>query len=431
MKNKIIALLVTGSIFCSTHTLAQDPNWVRDNTWYFDNFVKDTLPWTIFRETFIGVAPQPSGDFDQLFYSQIYQTKIAGPGHCYGMDVMAMMMMKNGGYLGYCHPPYMYSGTIASNSAGPGNPSNDSIGPTDPNLKTAIEIAHGNQITHSFLSFLLDAIAISKNRDGRYAYQQAEYYLAKNDPPIVSITENLSPADGGHVLIPFFVQNLVAKKRIYVYDPNRSFYKPGLDGHDFYTMDSNYIEINSASGAWKYNMGSSANHDDWKGDPGSGGNCIIVPLSIAGKKDRLPQSLLAEGAYAINTIFIFGDVQVEQITDPVNKRHLLNKQGTDWETNKKRRLTNILPFIPMGGAGTAESKKTAIYFVRGQRRLSLQLRPYGDYRIGMLFGGRYAELKGFGDGSSQFFLTPDLLHKEKPAIKKSLSQQSILTNPLR
>ena len=431
MKHTIIAILTAGIFFSGNPGFAQDPNWIRDNTWYFDNFVKDTLPWSIFRETFIGVAPQPAGDFDQVFYSAIYQTKLAGPGHCYGMDVMEMMMLKNGGYLGYCHPPYLYSGLIASNSAASGMPSNDTLGPTDPNLKTAIEIAHGYQISHSFLSFLLDVIATSRNRDGRYAYQQAEYYLAKDDPPVVSITKGISPADGGHVLVPFFTRDLGPTKRIYVYDPNRSFYKPGLDGHDFYTMDSNYIEINSTSGAWKYNMGTSDAHDDWKGNPGGDGNCIVVPLSVAGKKDRLPQSLLAEGAYAINTIFIFGDVLVEQMTNPANGRHLLNKAGTDWENNKDKNLKNVLPFIPLGGSNTAESKKTAVYFVRGQDQLSIRVRPAGNYRVGMLFGGKYIESTGVGNGTSMSFMTPDLRHRKHQYRKNVLAQQSILRNALR
>src|SRR5688572_25193366 len=130
MKRRCLILLLTVTFFFNAKTIAQDPDWVKENTWYFDNFVKDTLPWTMFRETFIGVAPAPSADFDQFFYDGIYQTKLAGPGHCYGMCVLALMMMKNGGFLGYCHPPYTYSGSYAS-------PAKDTLGPSDPNLNTA------------------------------------------------------------------------------------------------------------------------------------------------------------------------------------------------------------------------------------------------------------------------------------------------------
>lgn len=414
MKTRYFILVLSVTMLFSAKSTAQDQNWVKNNTWYFDNFVKDVLPWSLFRETFIGVAPSPAGDFDQIFYDAIYKTQLAAKGHCYGMDVMAMLMLKNGGHLGYCHPPYMYTGTIASNSAGSGNPSNDSIGPADNNLKTAIGMVHGNQINHGFLSFLLDVIAIAKSRDGRYTFQQVDYYLAKNDPPVISVTKGLSPADGGHVLIPFFTKNMGAVKRIYVYDPNRSYYKAGLDGKLFYTMDSNYIEVTSATGAWKYNMGSSASPEYWTGSPGGGGNCIAIPLSVAGKRDRLPQSLLAEGAYALNTIFIHGDVKIEQLSDPKSKRRYLNDDGKEPEPCEEKRLNNVLPFIPLSGdLPSLGTGKQSTYFFRGADPLEIQYRAIGEYRIGMIFRGKYLEVKGMGKGEVQHFRVEELMGEGK------------------
>ena len=405
MKTRYFIIIVFVSLLMQTKTSAQDTNWVKKNTWYFDNFVRDTLPWSIFRETFIGVAPAPAADFDQVFYSTMYQTKLAGPGHCYGMDVMAMLMMKNGGCLGYCHPPYVYSGSYAS-------PSPDTVGPSDRTLRTALEIIHGYQINHGFLSFLLDVIATHKNRDGRYAFQQANYYLAKNDPPVISITKSLSPADGGHVLIPYFTKDLGGTKRIYVYDPNRSFYEPGLDGHEFYTTSINFIDVNNATGHWQYNMGSFGSPDNWFGDPGSDGNCIVIPLSVAGKKDRLPQSLLADGAYAINTIFIFGNVKVEQISDLEGKKHYLNDAGNELEPCEEKRLTNVMPFIPLDGAPASKGNAANVqYFFRGSDPVQLRYRAYGDYRIGMIFHGSYYEVKGRGKGEVQEFKPNERLKK--------------------
>lgn len=308
MKLKLIIPILSVLIFSGVNINAQDTLWVKNNTWYFDNFSDPELPWSLFRETFTGVAPAPSADFDGLFYNELYKTNLASKGHCYGMCVLALLLKKYGGYLGYCYPPYKYSGTIASNSAADGAVSNDSIGPADPNLKTAIAIVHGNQINHSFLLHLLDVIATAKNRDGRYAFQQTVYYLAKDDPPVISVTKGLSPADGGHVLIPYFTKEFGTYKRIYVYDPNRSYYKPGPDGKEWYRTYQNYIEVKNLNGEWKFTM---KNGDVWTGNPGSGGNCIVIPLSVAGRKDRLPQSLLAEGAYALNTIFIFGKEKMQ------------------------------------------------------------------------------------------------------------------------
>lgn len=399
MKRGLILLVIFTTVLFQPKAPAQDPNWVKENTWYFDNFVKDVLPWSIFRETYIGVAPAPAGDFDQIFYDQIFKTKLASSGHCYGMDVMAMLMKKNGGYMGYCHPPYMYSGSYASGTTSPPAPSDDILGPNDPNLQTVLEIVHGYQINHSFLMFLLDVLAIGKSRDGRYTFQQVNYYLAKNDPPVISITKSVSPADGGHVLIPFFTKDMGGTKRIYVYDPNRSYYESGLDGKDFYTTAINYIDINSATGAWTYNMGSFGSPVMWSGNPGADGNCIAIPLSIAGKKDRLPQSLLADGSYALNTIFIYGDVKVKQISDLSGQKRMLNDVGTDLEPCDDQRLTTVMPFIPMGvPPSSGETKSQDMYVFKGTDPVKLSFTAVGEYKIGMLFHGHYYEQTGTGKG---------------------------------
>lgn len=401
MKTRYFILVIFASLLIHSKTDAQDTNWVKKNTWYFDNFVRDTLPWSIFRETFIGVAPAPAADFDQLFYSQIYQTKLAETGHCYGMDVMAMLMKKNGGFLGYCHPPFVYAGSYLSRTNSKPLPSNDTVGPTDRTLRTAIEIVHGYQINHSFLSFLLDVIAKHKNRDGRYAYQQVDYDLAKDDQPIISISGALTPDKGGHVLIPYFTETIGSTKKIYVYDPNRSWYQSGSSYHDWYTTRNNFIEVNGITGAWKYTM---CCDTVWAGDPGSGGNLLVIPLSIAGRKDRLPQSLLADASAAINTIFIWGDIKIEQITDISGNKRYFNSDGTNTEPCEEKRLDNVIPFIPLdGGLPSMGTGKNIAYFFRGADPVELSYRAKGDYRIGMIFHGKYYEVKGLGKGDIQQF----------------------------
>jgi hypothetical protein len=400
MRIRLFILLFSLTILINKNSHAQDINWVKNNTWYFDNFVKDILPWSIFRETFIGVAPSPAGDFDQIFYDAIYKDQLAAEGHCYGIDVMAMMMLKNGGFLGYCHPPYVYSGTFVSNTNPDGMPSNDTVGPDDRALRTAIEIAHGYQISHAFLSFLLDVIALKKNRDGSYAYQQVNFYIAKTDPPVISVTKGLSPADGGHVIIPYFTKDMGGgNKRIYVYDPNRSYYEPGADGRDWYENGNNFISVSGTN--WSFTM---AGGEVWSGSPGSGGNCLVIPVSIAGRKDRLPQSLLAEGAYALNTITIFGNVKVEQISNLTNDKRFFNGEGTDTELSAEKQLNNILPFIPLNGGKSLGTGGTKVYFFRGADPVKIRYKAYGDYKIGMIYHGKYYEVKGWGKGDTNYFL---------------------------
>lgn len=95
MKNNLIVSLLLG-MFLAGGVRAQDPLWVRDNTWYFDNFTQAEVGWDVFRETFIGVAPAPSGDFDLLLFETIYKQKLFELGHCFGMDLLALMLLKTG-----------------------------------------------------------------------------------------------------------------------------------------------------------------------------------------------------------------------------------------------------------------------------------------------------------------------------------------------
>jgi hypothetical protein len=383
MKHKIILIFTFFSI--TFQAAAQDPLWVRDNTWFFDNFTQPVLGWDLFRETFIGVAPEPSGDFDLLLYDNIYKTKLAAEGHCFGMCLMAMVMKKNGGHLGYCCPPYIYSGDMVN-------------GPADTTLRKAIQIMHGHQITHRFLLFLLDVIAINKNRDGNYAYQQYRYYTAKDDPCVISVTPSFSPSDGGHVLIPFFEENLGATKKIYIYDPNRSYYEAGADGHDYYHNRLNFVEINSGTGKWTFTM---ADGDVWTGDPGSGGNLLVIPISVAGKKDRLPQSLFAEGAYALNTVFIFGKTtQLKQISDPETGKNWLNEQSNDLETAPEKRMTNVVPFTPLTG-GQPDTTANQAYFIGNDPsfEITVQSTTEEGYRVGFMGKHAYIEISAMGKGA--------------------------------
>ncbi|MGO4293680.1 hypothetical protein [Chitinophaga sp. RAB17] len=407
MITRYIRLLLIPLAFMAMPATAQDTNWIRNNTWYFDNFVQEEVSWNVFREAFIGVSAERSADFDGLFYDALFKSAIVKDGHCFGMNALALLLLKNGGHLGFCYPPCLYPGRIFTN---PGmKPSIDTLGPADPVLKRAIQIVHGNQINHGFLSFLLDVLNSPFSRDGSYAFSQAQYYISKNDPVTISLTKEFSPQDsGGHSLIGYATEEVGGKKRIYVYDSNRSFYKPGAEGHDFYTNRKNYVEISGQD--WQYEKDPGV---IWKGNPKSGGHLIIIPISIAGRKDRLPQSLLLEGSYSLNTIFIFGDVTLMQATDIRRRHRYLNDKGTFLETREQYRLRNFLPFTPMGSGPHTVSPKTSAYFVRGQDRLHLYFRSRGDYRIGMLFGGKYTETSVKGDGRIRHFITPDVSRANK------------------
>ena len=310
MKPRYLLFVLAAGILFQTKSIAQDPDpeWAKRNTWFFDNFTKDSLTWAMFRETFIGVAPAPSADFDQIFYHALYKTKLSAPGLCLGLDVMELLMLKNGGHLGYCHPPFVYSGVAR---------------PDDPILETAIEITHGNQINHGFLSFMLDIIAMDKLRNGKFCADKVEEYLAKGDYPVICISASGGIfSDSGHCIVPYAVTHAGGMTKIWVYDPNRSWYVNAPDGKPWYDAHNNFILVNDAAKSWTFTMAGTLG--TWSGDPGNGGRIVATPLSVVGRKDRLPQSLLAEGAYALNTIMIYGNVNIEQVIDPRNGKQMMN-----------------------------------------------------------------------------------------------------------
>ena len=236
----------------NTKATAQDTNWIKRIPGYFDNFVKDTLSWAIFRETFIGVAPACPSDFDQLFYTYLFRDQLASKGHCYGMDVMAMLMKKNGGHLGYCHPPYMYSGSYASNTTPVERPAMIPLVLPTRNLRTAIEMVHVTRSIMVFFHFLLDVIVKHKTVTDAMLTSRWTITLLK----MISRSSALRVIyhqKGGHVLIPYFTETLEEQRRSIYVVPTEAGIKAGPDGHDWYVNRNNFVEINAGS-AWTYHM---------------------------------------------------------------------------------------------------------------------------------------------------------------------------------
>jgi hypothetical protein len=382
-------------LFSATLAWGQDTNFVRKNTWYFDNFGKPatSIPWSLFRETFIGIPPKyaDASPFDQLIFTEVYQKSLFPAGHCFGLDLMAAQLLRYGGYDGFCAPAPQYPGAIYS---APQGVEDETIGPDDLRLEHAIQIQHGHQLNFRFLSQILDLIAQNKNRDGNYAYAQYKYYEAKKEPMVLSVTKHFSPDSGGHVLIPYHIAEEGGIKKIFVYDVNRTFFKAGTDGHDWYTNRNNYITVKPGDGTWSYDMGSSG---IWSGSPSGGfsgsgsGNLIIIPFSTVRSKDRLPQSLFADAAEAIGKIFILShDAQVEQFSTPDGRRYL--KSGVqELETSDSVALRSVLPFISLNG-GQPDKDAAQLYFVRGESALDLALKG-GSTGYSAQFFSDYTSIK--------------------------------------
>lgn len=352
----VAALALT---FCPAIVQAQ---YAEKNGWRFDNFKDATLPWEIYREAFIGIPSTrdvAGSGFDVLFYDQVYETEISKDGNCFGMSLMSLMMLKKGGHLGYCVPISQYSGDVFGNPA---------TGPSDPALKRAINIMHGHQINVPTLQHILDIIGKNKNRDGEYAFQSFQFYKLKNDPTLVSITKSLSPSDGGHTMVAYDAEDLGGgNRKIYVYDPNRTWADPTQ--RTWYQNRENFIAISGHS--WSFDKG---NNEFWAGSPGSGGNLIITPISVTGPQARSPSSMGDQIiGQILTTIFISGgDVEIEQVTDEQGRR--LFRPGTfEVDTDPATGMPRMLPWYP-SDEGSGRTGGPLLFFHFGNSTSTLNIK---------------------------------------------------------
>lgn len=318
--------------------LARGDDFVEQYGWRFTNFKDATLPWDVYRDTYIGIPPTLSSGFDVLFYDNVYKTELAKSGNCYGLALLSLMIMKYGGHLGYCAPISQYTGDIVFDL--------DSTGPADPGLKRAINIMQGHQANLPTLQFFLDLIPNNKHLDAEYAYQSFQFYKLKNDPTIVSISKSPNPLDGSHTIIAYDSEDLGGgNRRLYVYDSYRTWADPGPHGRQWYTSGLNFITISGSS--WSYET---AHSGTWPTDPGSGGNIVITPISITGPHSRSPASLGDQIIGKIlSAVFISGgDAEIEQVTDADGRR--LYVPGTrEVDTDPATGMLRMLPWSPSDG----------------------------------------------------------------------------------
>jgi hypothetical protein len=350
---RLALILMVGS---TAPLLAQ--HYADQNAWRFVNFSDDTYSWEIYRDTFIGIPPTNdawASAFDVLFYEQVYKDKLSPNGNCYGMSLMSLMMLKKGAHFGYCLPIPLYSGDLSS----------DEAGPSDPILRRAINVMHGHQINLPTLQWILDIIAVNKNRDGNFAFQTFRQTRLKKDLALISITKTLNPADGGHTMVAYDAQDLGGgNKRILVYDPSRPY--PTFQA--WYDAGDNFVQINGS--AWSFTK---ADGSTGSGSPSSGGNIIITPASVTGPHSRSPASLGDQIiGRVLNELLLTGEnASVEQITDGRGRR--LYRPGTfEVDNDPSTGMLNMVPFIPSDQV--REGQHAAAYFQLGPAGGSLTIR---------------------------------------------------------
>ena len=382
--------------------VGQPPYYAEEMGWHFRNFRTDPLPWETYRDTFLGIPPTRdpvSSAFDVLFYDYLYKSGLSEPGNCYGMALHSLLMIKNGGHLGFCPPVPQYSGDLVRtlpdpDGSGPKGP--QAAGPTDPRLTRVINQLHGHQVNTETLRFILDRIASGNTRNGNFAFNQFQYYRMRDDPTLVNITKSLLPTDGGHTMVAYDAKKEAGRKLIFVYDPNRPW---PLYGEDYYKKKSNVITIEK-SGEWSFIY---AGGEIWSGRPSEGGHIVILPISVTGPLGRVPTSLGLNALTAVTTLFVFaGDGELKQATSAGGKR--LYRPGTrEVDTDPATGMRTVLPWFPSDAPDDTprSSLPVVTYFLFDDpgRALELEISHSGDeYGVRMIGPQGSVEILGRGAG---------------------------------
>lgn len=327
-------ILVLGIVF-----LYAGDDYAKLNGWGFRNWKVDSLSWDMYEQVFIGVNLKDPQDW--AWYE--FYCKNADGGQCFGMSLLSVVILKEEGHLGFCKPVYTY----------PGDNISPYTGPEDSLLRKAIMLMHGHQLGHACIKWLLQSWEAGTYKDAKFAYDQVKYYLAMNDPPIISI---LKSSGKGHAMVPYRCEKKGSSEwRIYVYDPNR----PYQSNSGYYDGDSNYIKIEALSSGLGYKWSFKR---DW-GEVWSGGTTkkvfeggiLVTPSSLIKPSSRNPLKLGA-ALGDIGSLLLTSDVgSIAQITDEKGRRFYKTDAESHTKLSEKEDdpnlgMTNAIRWIYFGEA---------------------------------------------------------------------------------
>ena len=212
--------------------------WRFRNTTYFEDGGGSTvLPWEIYVRSFIGICPDSNTakilcPLDYAFYKAYNAAFAVAAGNCFGMSLLANIIYKEEGHMGFCKPAYTYSGGVD--------------GPSSAKLCTVITVMQCHEWSHAGIMWMAENITGTQVKNGNYAYEQVEYYLSMGDLPLITIVKNNDLV--GHTLIPYRVEETGSKRYIYIHDSNKWY----PNNANYYDNDSNFIEITKSNGNWSY-----------------------------------------------------------------------------------------------------------------------------------------------------------------------------------
>jgi hypothetical protein len=325
------------------------------------------------------------------------------------MSLLANIIYKEEGHMGFCKPVYTYSG--------------GTDGPASAKLCTVITVMQCHEWSHAGIMWMAENITGTHAKDGNYACDQVEYYLSMGDLPVLTIVQDLSFV--GHTLIPYKVEETGSKRYIYIHDSNK--WIPNRQ--DYYDNDSNYIEIDKSSGDWSYVWSST---ETW-GSPD--GFIFATPMSTVKASSRNPLQL-GGITDAMNHIFLTG-AHVSQITDDEGHKFYKSSSNShnrisDIEDNPSFKMENVFR-MPMTSAASRRGSRTTlknapeIYFAIGSegKNLNFEIASTGKkYKFEMAGKDNIIRLKAPGGSSGRDNFEIKRLSSDNQELKLSSKRGS-------
>lgn len=364
--------LYSGDEFVEKHC------WRFENTTYFtDGGGNTVLPWEIYARSFIGISPDSNTakvlcPLDYAFYKAYNAAFAVAAGNCFGMSLLANIIYKEEGHMGFCKPIYTYSG--------------DFNGPASAKLCTTITVMQCHEWSHSGILWMAENILGTHVKDPNYAYEQVEYYLSMGDLPVITLVKNSDLV--GHTLIPYKLEESGGKRYIYIHDPNKWY------PHDstFYDDHENYIEITVGSDNWSYQFDDTT---EW-GSPN--GYIFATPMSTVKASSRNPLQL-GGVTDAMNDVFLTG-AHISQISDSEGRKFYKTSANShnrlsEIEDDTSQRIKGVFR-MPMTFAGSRTGKEPPeLYFAIGPagRDLNFEIASVGkEYKFEMAGKGNVVKL---------------------------------------
>jgi hypothetical protein len=363
-----------------------EEHYAKINGWDFCNWDVGGTRWDIFQQSFIGISDKDA--LDLLLYSTLYY-ELTKSYVCFGMCLTATTILKEEGHLGFCKPIYRYPGdNVWIKNL------DDYTGPTDTLLAKAIRVMQAHQASQAMISCFAERAVTGEIKDAMAAYNHVEYYLAADDPPLISV---IAGSGDGHALIAYDTKKMSSNEwRIYIYDPNRSY----SAFKQYYDLDSNYIKIETHWSGYKWSFRRDKRRENvlWEGDmsASSDGFIFAYPSSMVIPPSTNPFKSLGED---LTTAFFAGDGgYIAQIADEKGKKFYKtdtkeHKSFSDIEDIPGKKIANAVRF-PL--INDTPGKKPEVYFLKNAKNGDLDIDVISKgkgYELYIVGGGNFVKIK--------------------------------------